>query len=608
MGIKHLWSILSPFGERKPLYELQGKTVAIDLSCWVCEAQNVTDNNIQPKMYLRNLYFRTCYLLLMQVNPVFVLEGKAPQLKLGTIASRNAIQFKDTKSKHNPKTVRSRFNTVLRSCEEMLQCMGIACVKGTGEAESLCAYLNEDGLVHGCISQDSDCFAYGAKIVYRNFSISQQGAQAGAGAVDVYDIHKIMNETKFGRNKMIALALLCGSDYGTGVFGIGKEAALKLFECVSDDEILDRIKTWRNNSHIYEIFQKELADKNVCSSCGHGGKVQSHIKNGCVKCSTTKGCDFSKFKNKCLQIKNEVNIRNKALEDPNFPSEEIINEFLIRKDNVSKLNLQWTQPDLTKFVKFAVKHLQWEYVYAFEKFLPILTRWQLLHKINVITPSVIKKVRNPKGVPSFEIIWTDSKGLYNELIPTNELLDVNLEKLWSTIEPQQLVVNTYPDLVRMFEESKAKPKKRKKVKNTIDDIDKMLANTSISEPKVKKGKCKTIESYFKKAVMNNFKSEKVSNSEQNDSFNLDLSKFGDESDLDLSDVVDEIVSRKLNYLEKVSDSTNINLNTSTFFITEAVDEDLFEQSMVVTKDSSDEEEDSFVAEYVPLLTRLQCKS
>lgn len=43
----------------------------------------------------------------------------------------------------------------------------------------------------GCISQDSDCFAYGAKIVYRNFSISTQGAySASGGAVDIYDIRK----------------------------------------------------------------------------------------------------------------------------------------------------------------------------------------------------------------------------------------------------------------------------------------------------------------------------------------------------------------------------------------------------------------------------------
>lgn len=39
----------------------------------------------------RNLFFRTSYLLLLGVKPVFVLEGKAPELKHDTIARRQDI-------------------------------------------------------------------------------------------------------------------------------------------------------------------------------------------------------------------------------------------------------------------------------------------------------------------------------------------------------------------------------------------------------------------------------------------------------------------------------------------------------------------------------------
>lgn len=47
-------------------------------------------------------------------------------------------------------------------------------------------------MVDGVISQDSDCFAYGARRVYRNFSVSTQGAaSAQGGAVDVYDIDNV---------------------------------------------------------------------------------------------------------------------------------------------------------------------------------------------------------------------------------------------------------------------------------------------------------------------------------------------------------------------------------------------------------------------------------
>lgn len=41
MGVNDLWSILSPVRESVPLYSLTGKTLAVDLSLWVCEAQHV---------------------------------------------------------------------------------------------------------------------------------------------------------------------------------------------------------------------------------------------------------------------------------------------------------------------------------------------------------------------------------------------------------------------------------------------------------------------------------------------------------------------------------------------------------------------------------------
>lgn len=85
----------------------------------------------------------------MDVTPVFVLEGDAPKLKYSTISARNAVQFKGARPKtNNAKTSkgRSRFNFTLQQCEQMLKYMGLSCVKGNGEAEALCANLNENGV------------------------------------------------------------------------------------------------------------------------------------------------------------------------------------------------------------------------------------------------------------------------------------------------------------------------------------------------------------------------------------------------------------------------------------------------------------------------------
>lgn len=81
------------------------------------------------------------------ISPVFVLEGKAPTLKHNTIAKRNEIRHGFRERKTIKKGGRSQFNRILNECREMLKYMGLACVQGQGEAEAMCAYLNEDGVI-----------------------------------------------------------------------------------------------------------------------------------------------------------------------------------------------------------------------------------------------------------------------------------------------------------------------------------------------------------------------------------------------------------------------------------------------------------------------------
>lgn len=83
-----------------------------------------------------------------------------------------------------------------------------------------------------------------------------------------------------GRNKIITLALLCGSDYSPGVYGVGKDSALKFFEKVSDVDVLNRIRSWSTDVAVFEEMQSKISDKNICTSCGHHGKVQAHAKKG----------------------------------------------------------------------------------------------------------------------------------------------------------------------------------------------------------------------------------------------------------------------------------------------------------------------------------------
>lgn len=82
-------------------------------------------------------------------------------------------------------------------------------------------------------------------MVYRNFCTSTQGNRTtSGGSIDEYCMDKIQSVLNLGRNKMIALALMCGCDYDEGLNGVGKEAALKLFKVTEDRDILNRCESF----------------------------------------------------------------------------------------------------------------------------------------------------------------------------------------------------------------------------------------------------------------------------------------------------------------------------------------------------------------------------
>ncbi|KAJ2946344.1 hypothetical protein O0L34_g12381 [Tuta absoluta] len=472
MGIKGLWTVLAPYSEKKSLHEIRGETVAVDLSGWICDSQNVTEYHVQPKLYLRNLFFRTAYLLLADISPVFVLEGDAPELKRDVMASRNAVQFRgaaprsENATNKKPDVARKRFKGVLKECENLLKSMGVRCVKGSGEAEATCAQLNEKGLVDAVVSQDSDCFAYGARKVYRNFSVSTSaGGGAMAGSVDCYDADAMFTSNGFGRNKMVALAILCGCDYGVGACGLSMTTAVAFLHTVPDKDVIPRLLSWVTDPEHFEKQSRWVALPGRCDRCGHAGK--NHVKNGCPTCATHTSCNDLGHKAKVQEIKRELSLRNRALNcGMPFPEPKVMKEFLkTTPEEIDLDSLKQCKPSLIQFIKIMRHKLDWSERYCVEKFLPILTKYHLQDDVpnRTLKPTYINKKRNPRGVPSFEVVWSDIDGFYDALIPDDQMEEGEDPSVpWTTTERQDLMRKYYPELVDTYEESVKKPVKEKK--------------------------------------------------------------------------------------------------------------------------------------------------
>lgn len=208
-------------------------------------------------------------------------------------------------------------------------------------------------------------------------------------------------------------------------------------------------------------------------------------------------------RNERLSLKSEILLRRKALADLAFPNEEIIKEFLIQPNETPKLQMSWNQPNIVKFIKQIGNLLQWNEIYCFQKFFPILTRWHVKNYCNIeqtsrglarLIPKEILKKRIVKGVPCLELLWQDEGNYFRGLIPDEQLdqLEENdhnaFSHLWTTIEPLHMMEKAYGDLVEEFLKSKEKPKKKTAKRNakgsashkplsSLDNLDELLDAT-----------------------------------------------------------------------------------------------------------------------------------
>ncbi|XP_031213408.1 flap endonuclease GEN homolog 1 [Mastomys coucha] len=472
MGVNDLWQILEPVKQHIHLQDLGGKTIAVDLSLWVCEAQTVKKMmGTVTKPHLRNLFFRISYLTQMNVKLVFVMEGEPPKLKADVISKRTQTRYGPSGKVRPQKTGRSHFKSVLRECLEMLECLGMPWVQAAGEAEALCAYLNASGHVDGCLTNDGDAFLYGAQTVYRNFTMNTKDPH-----VDCYTVSSIKSKLGLDRDALVGLAVLLGCDYlPKGVPGVGKEQALKLLQILKGQSLLQRFNQWIEEP-CYSVPQSAVKKVAHCSVCSHPGSPKDHERNGCTLCKSDRYCEPHDYEYLCpcewhqtdqIRQLNEIenNIKKKACSCEGFPFHEVIQEFLLNKNKMLK-PIRYQRPDLLLFQRFTVQKMEWPSHYACEKLLVLLTRYDMIERklgrktSSQLQPIRIVKPRIRSGVHCLEVEWEKPE---HYVVEDTEPGELNL----LTVEEASLFEAAYPDVVAIYQkqQSETKGKKQKSMKD-----------------------------------------------------------------------------------------------------------------------------------------------
>ncbi|XP_076326467.1 flap endonuclease GEN homolog 1-like [Tachypleus tridentatus] len=342
---------------------LQGKTLAVDLSGWVVASQNHTSLE-----YVKNPHLRWAVLgWLPKINwLVHFDQGQlsasvgGPQQVEWTLSDtgvwiflkiqRNNARYRGSHKINAQKGNCSHFKAVLKECQDMLESLGIHSIESKGEAEAMCAFLNQCGVVDGCITEDSDFFLYGGLVAYRDFSIDTKLSK-----VHMYCMTNIETRLKLDRKKLIGLAVLLGCDYlPKGVPGVGKETAVKLMQKFEDVDVIQRFHEWRNDNKFKKLRLPQTAKKLThCELCNHPGDIKKsfsflqftlsvshpgtekqHVAKGCIFCGSDLSCHQGTDDQECpcdwhgaLKLRSdqglELSVREKALRVPEFPFPQV---------------------------------------------------------------------------------------------------------------------------------------------------------------------------------------------------------------------------------------------------------------------------------------------
>ncbi|MCK5449978.1 flap endonuclease-1 [Candidatus Pacearchaeota archaeon] len=245
--------------------------------------------------HLSGLFYRNINLLQEGVKPVYVFDGKSPELKQAEIERRREVKrvaeqkYEEAKSKEDMgemKKYGGRFvkitEEIIEESKELLAAMGIPVIQSPGEGEAEAAILARAKKVWAAASQDYDAILYGAPYLIRNLTSARRRKTAAGIYVDIklelIEFQDVLNKLQIDKDQLICLAILVGTDYNPGgIKGLGQKRALEIvqkyiypveiFKHVQKDDRYNFIFDWQEifrQFHEYESsYNEEIEFKKI---------------------------------------------------------------------------------------------------------------------------------------------------------------------------------------------------------------------------------------------------------------------------------------------------------------------------------------------------------
>lgn len=265
------------------LIELSGRAIAIDAFNILFQflsiirdrmtGEPLRDSKGRVTSHLSGLLYRNSNLLEIGIKPVFVFDGKPPELKQSTIESRQEKK-KEAEKKWKEAVERGEraityaqaaaklTDKMVERSKMLLDYMGIPWVQAPSEGEIQCAFMCKHGNVWASGSQDFDSLLAGSPRLVRNLSITGKRKIPKKESYvqvkpELIELNSMLSALGITKEQLVIVGILIGTDYSSGVKGVGPKTALKIVkEHKTLDKVLESV-AWESDveaEKIYDFF------------------------------------------------------------------------------------------------------------------------------------------------------------------------------------------------------------------------------------------------------------------------------------------------------------------------------------------------------------------
>ncbi|XP_060074188.1 flap endonuclease 1-like [Ylistrum balloti] len=265
MGILGLSKLLGDYApssmKENEIKNYFGRKVAVDGSMCIYQfliavrqdGNQLMSEDGETTSHLMGMFYRTIRMVENGIKPVYVFDGKPPDMKSGELAKRKEKRdeaqkaLTEAEEKGDAENIEKFSKRLVKmnkghidDCKVLLKHMGIPFVEAPGEAEAQCAALVKAGKVYATSTEDMDALTFGTNVLLRNLTVSE----ARKLPIKEYYYSKILEEIGLEKDEFIDLCILLGCDYCESIRGIGPKRAIDLIkQHKSIEEILKHLDT-----------------------------------------------------------------------------------------------------------------------------------------------------------------------------------------------------------------------------------------------------------------------------------------------------------------------------------------------------------------------------